>query len=387
MKKLVMFAWMLFFAGGVSFAAPTPELLESLTTQILEQQTKTKSAKEVLDQLKPIFSHCATSHKDEAVQAVCKSFLEKQFVSLEKKWTQKAPMILKHLTSVITKPLWKLEKEGRFQYLGIPALKKEEMKVGVSPKQLEYTAVNFPEYQFSFLIPSIDQKFIPAHYASSCSKLLETVKKNISFLEKNYPEDKKQLADLKATLKETQCLGNLDIKIREKEASILRDYDILISSPIDAKGEKLLTTISKKDIPVNSNFEEAIKTYYDQPTETTKERKFISSVVYTDTKGKLYYTDTPEYLNRVSKDSMEVWYAGEVKNLSKRTLGVGKHLQAKIEKGEAKVALALGDLFIWLKESPAHYYQIGLDMPQLRFGNYIAVDLNNPDGISSFLSK
>lgn len=180
------------------------------------------------------------------------------------------------------------------------------MKVGVSPKQLEYTAVNFPEYQFSFLIPSIDQKFIPVHHTLSCSKLLETVKKNISFLKKNYPEDKKQLADLKATLKETQCLGNLDIKIREKEASILRDYDILISSPIDAKGEKLLTTISKKDIPVNSNFEEAIKTYYDQPTETTKERKFISSIVYTDTKGKLYYTDTPEYLNRVSKDSMEV---------------------------------------------------------------------------------
>ena len=76
-----------------------------------------------------------------------------------------------------------------------------------------------------------------------------------------------------------------------------------------------------------------------------------------------------------------------MKDFSKRTLGIGKHLQAKIEKGEAKVAAAPGDLFIWLKESPAHYYQIGLDMPQLWFGNYIAVDLNSPDGASSFLTK
>lgn len=79
-----MLAGVLALTGGVSFAAPSPELLESLTTQILEQQTKTKSAKEVLDQLKPIFSHCATSHKDKAVQSLCKSFLEKQFASLEK---------------------------------------------------------------------------------------------------------------------------------------------------------------------------------------------------------------------------------------------------------------------------------------------------------------
>lgn len=105
MKKFLMLAGLFALTGGVSFAAPTPELLESLTTQILEQQTKTKSAKEVLDQLKPVFSHCATSHKDKAVQSVCKSFLEKQFVSIEKKWIQKAPMISKHLTSVITKPL------------------------------------------------------------------------------------------------------------------------------------------------------------------------------------------------------------------------------------------------------------------------------------------
>lgn len=77
-----MFA--LFLGWNITFAAPTPELLENLTTQILEQQTKTKSAKEVLDQLKPIFSHCATSHKDKAVQSLCKSFLEKQFASLEK---------------------------------------------------------------------------------------------------------------------------------------------------------------------------------------------------------------------------------------------------------------------------------------------------------------
>lgn len=107
--------------------------------------------------------------------------------------------------------------------------------IAITPQQLEYTTVYFPEYQFSFFIPSLNQKFIPAHYALSCNKLLETIKNNITFLETNYPDDKNHIGDLKTTLKETQCLGNLDIKMRGGKHTKQRGYDIMISSPIDAK--------------------------------------------------------------------------------------------------------------------------------------------------------
>lgn len=43
MKKVLILAGMLSLLGGMSFAAPSPEFLEDLTTQILEQQTLKKS--------------------------------------------------------------------------------------------------------------------------------------------------------------------------------------------------------------------------------------------------------------------------------------------------------------------------------------------------------
>lgn len=95
-----------------------------------------------MDQLKPIFAQCAKSHKDKTLQESCKTFLEKEFPNLEKKWNP----VLKggfRLTS-----LGKLSDKDRFSLLGfednIPNMLRLNNRYPVD--KFEYSILSLPEF-------------------------------------------------------------------------------------------------------------------------------------------------------------------------------------------------------------------------------------------------
>lgn len=358
-----MLAGVLALTGGVSFAAPSPELLESLTTQILEQQTKTKSAKEVLDQLKPIFSHCATSHKDKAVQSLCKSFLEKQFASLEKE-REKV-----QTGGVVFTKLGKLTDEEWLARVWLKEIAKKGWKRDKGEykdmHRFDYYVAELTHYPFSIFLPHIDLS----------------------------EEEKEKCRTYH------QCIDEIFSKIRKYRPwtsswdDLWHKTPLVIGSQVNVYNGSI--EIEKHSLQGKSFEEqiEAIKVYND--ARSPKEAQFLpyEDLIYFDEEGGMYTDESPQGLwlrekfQRVGNEVQSLKQANW-KNLKKRYLGVGPLMQKALQEGNVKMLTAKGYTFIWLPSHPQEYYVIHINGDIGEATNMIRVfDLNNPDGTSSFLTQ
>lgn len=375
MKKSLFLMFALFLGWNITFAAPTPELLENLTTQILEQQTKTKSAKEVLDQLTPLFTQCASSHKDKAIQSVCKIFLEKQFTSLKKKWitTLTGWFAFYHIGKISSKD--RLSQLG-FEY-DIPNRLKLNNRYPVD--KFEYGILSLPEFWFSFFTPFLPKKYKPSGMGLDCNAFKQQWKENIDRMKKKHPEYVGQIIDMEERLKNTICHHSFMVQRAPRESDT-----VYISSLIDTIGNQSNVSISRKQLKNEDKIENFLK------KEHCWWKDLDPSEIWFDNNGTAYYSLNDEYSQvelGTSLSGLVLWYTGDISKFHQRFVGVWKNLQAMIAKWEVKSFLCRATLYLQFTQTPQTYYEITLSRPSLLIGQYIAVDLNNPDGTSSFLSK
>lgn len=375
MKKVLILAGMLSLLGGMSFAAPSPEFLEDLTTQILEQQTLKKSWKEVLDQLKSLFAQCAILHTDQALQSVCKNFLEKQFTSLEKKWSS----VLKggiRLTS-----LGKLSASDRLAHFGLQGYKASFSSPykGLGTGDLEYYVLQLQNLPFSFLIPQtpkeqIDemlyQDFFDCEREVQRQKNLLANEKIISPQTFESEEEKK--------LQNTFCHQSLKIQHSPSDPTTFT-----ISAPLNvALGNMPQITIKKRKLWSGETLEALAQ------QECLSWR--IASELSFDQTGNAYYQLDIPYTKEVILPVLPQLQLGlpstSLTSFSK-PIGLGKNLQTMLKESKAQNLTCHGTIYLQLQQDKEELYQISFSQEALLLGYYFGLDLNNPDGSSSFLSK
>ncbi len=360
MKKTLLLFGVLFFWIGTTFATPTPELLEDLITQILTQQTLKKSWKEVLDQLKPIFSHCATSHKDKAVQSLCKSFLEKQFASLEKE-REKV-----QTGGVVFTKLGKLTDEEWLERIWLKEIAKKgwkrDYKYYKDMHRFDYYVAELKHYPFSIFFPHIDLSEGEKEY---CRKYKQCVDQVFANIRKFYPW-------------------------ASPWSNLWHKTPLAINSQVNVYNGRV--EVEKHSLH-GKTFEQQIneiEAYYN----ARSDNKFrpIEYVIYFDDKGTIYTKekDGDSWLrNELISVGNEVKpiKAWEEKNLKKRYLGLWPNFQKALQGWNAKIVQGLGS-FIWLPSHPNEYFSINIVGDVGEWTNMIRViELDNPDGTSPFLRK
>lgn len=377
MKKTLFLVVVLFLGWGITFAAPSPELLESLTTQILEQQTKTKSAKEVLDQLKPLFLHCAKSHKDKTIQEICKVFTSKYLPILEKKWenVEAGGVAITHLG--------RLSNKERFGYFWLDNIANYSLqKPSASPNEFEYAVLNFPEFALSFFIPTLSEKNIPWEdngIVSECENFKKIWKKDIDTLKQEFPNHIGQIMDQEEWLHNTICIPWFSIKRYPKKTK-----DVFTTSTFDTTWNQIRVTISPNQFKKGETLESIAE------KKCLNWKTTIASDIYFNTTWAAYYPLDSEWVRLDSWESFSWLSIGAVwdtSNLIKKTLGVGKNLQRMIENWEAKVLACRWSVYLQLTNTPQWYYKFSFTHPSFLLGYYVGFDLNNPDGTSSFLTQ
>ncbi len=378
--KGALFLGIFIFSIWVSVAKPSTELFSTLTTQILEKQTRTKSAKEILDQLYDIFSTCANTHKNSIIQKNCTSFLKSNFPFIQTKWEKVGT------GGIIVTPIGKLSDEERLTAFGVADIIKNPLHFPLYATQdYEYSIVNIPELSLSFLVPHIlREKTIPVPEAgrdflhtSLCEQRRNKYERSKETIHNAPPRDREFVYnELNEILDSTVCYGEIMLSLDSDQH---RDFYRNISSLTTRKWNETILQISSEKIPKGKSFKEVIQ---------DKQLKTIPTDLYFDQEGKIYYQSNPKYLEETVENTISLWYTWDVSNFIRQPLAGGKNLQEMIKKGDVKIIADNHDIYVRRNTTPDTYYTIWMyvDLP-LYFGYYIGFDINNPDGSSSFFSN
>ena len=374
MKKPLIFLFTLLLGRGISFAAPSPQYLEHLTTQILKQQTLTTTWKEVLDQLKSLFTQCASSHQDKAIEAVCKNFLEEQFPKLEKQWEK----VLTGGFEVAS--LGKLTDEKRFSSFWLMNASGLLLKINTRfpVDQFKYTVVSSPALWFSFLVPYLPKADAGSGFYWDCETFKQSVKTSIDKMKRENPEYQKQIMDMEEGLANTQCYQSIKLQRFPR-----RTEDINISSPIDGIWNDLHVNISPRLLWEGETLEGKVQEECGSLEKASPEIGFnLSGMAY-------YWLDHPYLLAEAGKTltGVVLWYTGDTSHLQKRTLGVGQNLQRGIEWQTIKTFGCNSHMYIQFSDQPKKYYDISFSSPSLLYGYYVGIDTYTSDETPSFLHK
>lgn len=210
----------------------------------------------------------------------------------------------------------------------------------------------------------------------SCEDRKQTLRDHIAYLKKAFPRtNASQYHEDK--LQRIFCPHNIFIWNRSRAKS----KGVTISPLIDGIGNSTDMRVIEKPYPKGENLKSLIqkKCFEEAPTE-----------IYFDQQGKGYYGAKAEFLTRfLSSDlgGLKLGYTGDTSHLNKRYVGLGRNLHAMVERGEREYVICDRNMHFRKAKNPENYYTVTFHSDRLLVGDYFAVDINNPDGSSSFLTK
>lgn len=224
---------------------------------------------------------------------------------------------------------------------------------------------------------ALPPQYVQAEFRQDCEKKKQESRDHIAYLKKNYPETQRYKKH-EERLQRTFCPHNILIWKRDQ----INNKEMKIAPFVNQFGDNTHIRVREVSYPKGKDLKSLIQ---------KRCLEVVPTEIYFDQQGKAYSpTKEQEYTAYVAKNNFTgivVGYTGDTSYLTKRYLGLGRNLQAMVEMGEREYVICENKMHLRQTKNPEVYYAISYIFPDFLIGSYFAVDINNPDGSSSFLTK